>query len=127
MSVNNGRLDEKLKEAVSRILLFGVVLAALTVLVGGLLFLARHPHKTADYRDFNQAAPYARDLAGIARNVLALKSYGIIQLGLLLLIATPVARVAFSVAAFAAGKDVKYLLLTLAVLGVLLGSIAGFF
>ena len=48
---------------------------------------------------------------------------GIIQFGLVLLIATPVARVAFSVAAFALQRDNTYVAITLIVLAVLLFSL----
>ena len=44
---------------------------------------------------------------------------GIIQMGLLLLIATPVARVVFSVFAFAVQRDSLYVAVTLVVLVVL--------
>ena len=48
---------------------------------------------------------------------------GIIQLGLLLLIATPVARVVFSVIGFVRQRDFVYVVLTLIVLAVLLYSL----
>jgi uncharacterized membrane protein len=57
------------------------------------------------------------------REALALSGRGIIQLGLLLLIATPVARVAFSVAAFAVQRDRLYVVVTLIVLAILLSSL----
>ncbi len=50
---------------------------------------------------------------------------GIIQLGLLLLVATPVARVIFSVAAFALQQDWIYVVITLIVLAVLGFSLLG--
>jgi len=50
-------------------------------------------------------------------------AHGIIQLGLLLLIATPVARVAFSVVAFAAERDWLYVAITLIVLAILIYSL----
>jgi uncharacterized membrane protein len=46
-----------------------------------------------------------------------------VQLGVLLLIATPVARVAFSALAFARQRDYTYVALTLFVLAVLLCSL----
>ena len=49
------------------------------------------------------------------------------QLGLLLLIATPVARVIFSAIVFAVENDRMYLLFTLLVLAVLLYSLFGSF
>jgi len=57
------------------------------------------------------------------RDALTLRGRGIIQLGLLLLIATPVARVAFSVAAFALQRDRLYVVVTLVVLAILLYSL----
>jgi uncharacterized membrane protein len=50
-----------------------------------------------------------------------------IQIGLLLLIATPVARVAFSLAAFAVERDKAYVGFTLAVLAILAYSLSGGF
>jgi uncharacterized membrane protein len=62
-------------------------------------------------------------MSGIVRDALTLRGRGIIQLGLLLLIATPVARVAFSVAAFAFQRDRLYVVVTLVVLAILLYSL----
>ena len=50
---------------------------------------------------------------------------GLIQLGLLLLVATPVARVVFSVFAFARQHDLTYVVLTMMVLAVLIYSLVG--
>jgi uncharacterized membrane protein len=54
-----------------------------------------------------------------------LAAKGIIQFGLLFLIATPIARVAFSVIAFALQRDRVYVSVTLIVLGLLLYSLVG--
>ena len=59
------------------------------------------------------------------KSALSLSSGGIIQAGLLLLIATPVARVVFSVFAFALQRDRTYVFVTLIVLGILLYSLMG--
>ncbi len=66
-----------------------------------------------------------RSIAGIISDALAVRSGGIIQLGLLLLIATPIVRVAFAVVAFALQRDRVYVIVTLIVLGVLLFSLLG--
>jgi uncharacterized membrane protein len=66
-----------------------------------------------------------RSVSGIVRDALALRERGLIQLGLLLLIATPVARVAFSVAAFAMQRDRLYVVVALIVLAVLMYSLMG--
>ena len=57
-------------------------------------------------------------------NAFSGNSNGIIQLGLLLLIATPVARVVFSAFAFAIQQDKLYVFVTLAVLAVLAFGLA---
>lgn len=57
-------------------------------------------------------------------DALELRSRGIIQLGLLLLLATPVARVAFSIYAFAHQRDLTYVFITSIVLAILLYSLA---
>ena len=59
------------------------------------------------------------------RDAFTLHSRGLIQLGLLLLIATPVARVAFSIFGFAEEKDRMYVAFTVIVLLILLYSLIG--
>ena len=61
----------------------------------------------------------------IVRNAMDLSGRGIIQLGLLFLIATPVARVVFSIWGFAEERDRMYVVFTVIVLAVLLFSLAG--
>jgi len=66
-----------------------------------------------------------RTLSGIVKDALAFRGRGLIQLGLLLLIATPLARVAFSVVAFALEGDRLYVGVALIVLTVLVYSLVG--
>ena len=66
-----------------------------------------------------------RSVSGIITDALSFRIHGVIQLGLLLLIATPVARVAFSIFAFALQRDRTYVVVTLIVLGVLIYSLVG--
>ena len=64
-------------------------------------------------------------MGSIVRDAGRLHSRGIIQLGILLLIATPIARVAFAVFAFAAERDKMYVVFTLIVLTILMYSLIG--
>jgi len=64
-------------------------------------------------------------LHGIVRDAMTLNGRGIIQLGLLFLIATPVARVVFSIFGFAEERDGLYVFFTLIVLAILLFSLVG--
>ena len=66
---------------------------------------------------------FPQTLSQVGASLLTLRPQGIIALGLLLLIATPVLRVAVSVVTFALEKDRKYVVITLIVLAILLFSI----
>lgn len=84
--------DRKIEDIVANLLRFGVLLAAAVVLCGALLYLMRHGAEPADYRKFQGEPADLRTLPGIFRGAANWQGRGIIQLGLLLLIATPVAR-----------------------------------
>lgn len=123
-----GWTDERVEQFLGNLLRAGVLLAAAVVLVGGVLYLAHDAREVRHYarRDFEDPARrliYARGPAEFVRDALTGDSRGIIQLGILLLIATPVARVVFSVAAFALERDGTYVVVTLVVLAVLLYSL----
>jgi uncharacterized membrane protein len=115
--------DERVEQVMGNLLRAGVILAAAVVLLGGVVYLSRHGGERVDLRVFRGEPADLRSPAGIVADVLEFRGRGIIQFGLLLLIATPVARVAFSVFAFLWERDYTYVVLTLVVLGVLLGSL----
>jgi uncharacterized membrane protein len=103
----------------------GVLLSAVVVLCGGILYLIQYGHAPADYRVFHGEPTDLKSVNGILRAAIAFHSRGIIQLGLLLLIATPVARVAFSIFGFVEEKDRLYVVFTVIVLLILLYSLIG--
>lgn len=117
--------DEKFETIVGNLLRIGVMLAGGAVFVGGSLYLMRHGAGTPDYYVFRGEPEALRGIRGIIRGAFSLSGRAIIQLGLLILIATPVARVAFSVYGFARQRDRTYVVITLIVLAVLLFSLAG--
>jgi uncharacterized membrane protein len=117
--------DQQMDVIIALILRIGVILSALTVLAGGVLYLHRYGLDQPDYLVFHSEPPDLRSISGIIKATLALRPRGIIQFGLLLLIATPIVRVAFAVAAFALQRDRVYVIITLIVLGVLLFSLFG--
>ncbi len=108
---------------IGNLLRTGVALAATIVLIGGTIYLARHGLTVPRYDVFAGEPAELCTLQGIVKGALTLQGRGLIQLGLLLLIATPVVRVAVSVVAFAAQRDRLYVVITLAVLMVLLYSL----
>lgn len=116
--------DTRAEEIIGRLLRTGVLISAFVVFAGGILYLRQEGRAARDFRTFHGVSQPLRTMAGVARGAIALDPQSIIQLGLLLLIATPIARVAFAVAAFALERDWLYVGLTLLVLGVLLFSLA---
>jgi uncharacterized membrane protein len=117
--------DERLEAIIGTLLQVGVVLSGVLVVAGGIIYLVRHGSEPPRYGTFAGEPPDLRTLSGIVAYALSMHGRGIIQLGLLFLIATPVARVAFSAVAFALERDWLYVAVTSVVLAVLLFSLTG--
>jgi uncharacterized membrane protein len=77
-----------------------------------------------DYKQFHGEPASLRSISQIVEGAFSLNGRAVIQFGIVLLLATPVARVALTVVAFAFQRDRLYVVVTLIVLGVLLASIA---
>ena len=117
--------DRRIEIILGNLLRIGVLISAAVVLWGASIYLFRHAHEAADYRIFRGEPSEYRTIPGVIQSVINGRGRGWIQLGLLLLIATPIARVAFSVAGFAIERDRMYVAFTLIVLAVLLYSLLG--
>jgi uncharacterized membrane protein len=117
--------DTQMDQMLGNLLRVGVLTAALVVAVGGMAYLVRHGQELIDDRifQFHGEPGNLKSPVGTIEDAMALHSRGVIQLGLLLLIATPVARVILSVFAFARQRDFTYVVITLIVLVVLLYSL----
>ncbi|MGD0932386.1 MAG: DUF1634 domain-containing protein [Candidatus Korobacteraceae bacterium] len=111
--------DQRIEVIIGTLLRTGVILAAAVVLFGGALYLVRHGHEIANYSTFHGEPESLKSAKDIVHGVFGMSARAIIQLGLLLLIATPVARVAFSAVAFAIEHDYMYVVITLIVLAIL--------
>jgi uncharacterized membrane protein len=109
--------DSRLDQIIGRLLQVGVGAAAAVVLSGGIWYLLRTGETRPAYHSFQ---PGMRGLHSLGSLPLP---QAIIMIGLLILIATPVARVVFSLAAFAMERDRAYIVITLIVLVVLLYSL----
>ena len=117
--------DQRVEIIIGNLLRTGVMLSATVVVAGAVIYLARHAFEPASYRVFQGEPSELRHIRGILRSVRGGHGRGLIQFGLVLLIATPVTRVAFAVVAFALEGDRLYILVTLIVLAVLLMSLLG--
>ena len=115
--------DKELDNSIAQMLRAGVILSAVIVVIGGILYL-RHPSMAMpDYTHFHASQASLRTIAGIVRGTLHLDAVSIIQLGLLVLIATPVARVAMCIAGFARQRDKIYVGISIGVFVILMYSL----
>ena len=119
--------DRRIEIILGNLLRTGALISAAVVLLGACIYLLHHAHEPADYRVFRGEPSEYRTIAGVIQSVIngRGRGQGLIQLGLLLLIATPIARVAFSVMGFAIERDRMYVAFTLIVLAILLYSLLG--
>ena len=117
--------DRRIEVILGNLLRTGVLLSAAVVLCGAGIYLARHAHEPANYRVFRGEPSDLRSISGILHSIVHERGRSLIQLGLLLLIATPIARVVFSIVGFALERDRMYVAFTLIVLAVLLYSLLG--
>ena len=119
--------DEHVEHIMGNLLRSGVGLAALVISLGGVLYLIQEGSTTPRYHVFRGEPSEYRTIRGVIQSLIVGRGrgQGLIQLGLLLLIATPIARVAFSVVGFAIERDRLYVIFTLIVLAVLLYSFLG--
>ena len=120
---SSGWSDEEFDVMLAHVLRAGVLLSALIVAAGGALFLARHGFERPSYHVFRGEPVPLRSVHGIFATAEALTGRGLVQLGLLLLIATPIARVVFSVVGFARQRDWLYVGITLTVMALLAYSL----
>ena len=122
-----GRLsDQAVEQLVGRLLQIGVAVSAIVVIVGGILLLVHHGGEVPDYATFRGEPESIRTLYGLVHGLMAVDARSIIQFGLLLLIATPILRVAFTWVAFLLQRDWVYVAITSVVLVLLLfGLISG--
>ncbi|SYZ74820.1 Predicted membrane protein [Candidatus Zixiibacteriota bacterium] len=116
---------DRLEITIGNLLRIGVLISAGVVLFGGIIYLWKYGLTRPDYSTFTEMPKSLKELPQIISQSFQLRSQAIIQLGLLLLIATPIARVAFSVAAFLKQRDYFYTVVTLIVLIILLFSLSG--
>jgi uncharacterized membrane protein len=124
--------DQRLEIAIAMLLRIGVVIAAVLVAIGGIMAL-RHPESTMpNFRIFHapgEAAPSAPasaaiySISAVFHHLRDGSGASIIALGLLVLIATPIARVVFAMIGFARERDMLYTVISFVVLAILAFSL----
>lgn len=117
--------DERVEQVVGNLLRIGVLVAAAVAFAGGVAFLAQHGMSVPAYHVFRGEPTMLDTLGGILRGVAALDTRALVQFGIVLLIATPVARVLLTLIAFAVRRDWMYVVISAIVLAALLFSLTG--
>lgn len=112
--------DEDLEKIIGQLLRYGVLLSSLVVLAGGIVYLIRHGRQFPQYGTFRGEPDKMREPVPMWKAIIHGEGRPLIQLGLLLLIATPIARIVFSIFGYLVEKDYLYMLITGIVLVVIL-------
>lgn len=118
-----GRAD--MNAVISNLLKYGLIISTALVVLGMALVFARTPAGFPATLQSLVSSNYGKPTLSIGSLVDGLDSANpgaVVELGLIVLLATPVARVAASVILFASERDRRYVLITLFVLIVLLVS-----
>lgn len=127
MSAREPRWTEhEIDQVVGRLLQVGVLIAAFVVVAAMPFFLGSYGHGSASFGAFRPEPSRLRNVGEIVRAALSRDTAALVQLGVLLLIATPIARVALTLVAFALRRDRVFVALSALVLAILLvGLISG--
>jgi uncharacterized membrane protein len=111
--------EARVEQMVGNLLRIGVLIAAAVALLGGIAFMIHHGSMTPDHTVFRGQPAMLSSLTGVIAGAIALQPAAIVQLGIVLLIATPVARVLLTLIAFAVQRDWMYVLISAIVLALL--------
>ncbi len=121
--------DERVRRVeivISNLLRGGVVASLVLVVVGTIMSFVHHPEYFSSPADFARlvrpGAAFPHTLSDVIHGVLLFQGQAIVTAGLLLLIATPVMRVAVSIFAFIYQEDRTFTYITTFVLSLLLLS-----
>ena len=118
--------DADIEKIVGLQLRYGVIIASLIVLAGGIAYLFQHGQGAIPpYHTFVGESAGFTTFSQILKGVANGQSKGIVQFGVVVLIATPILRIAFSLVGFILEKDRLYIAITAIVLSVMLFSIFG--
>jgi uncharacterized membrane protein len=113
---------KKMEITMSLILAAGMMISVLLVLLGATLYLLQHGSDLMSYQ-LAQDENFSASVRLIIDSALSLTPFGLIELGLLVLVATQAIRVGMLVGFYALMRDYAFSLISLFILGVLLYSL----
>lgn len=118
--------DNDIEQLIGLQLRFGVITATLIVLIGGLFYLHQFGGlHIPPYQNFIGTKGGFTTVGQVSTGLAGFNAKSVIQLGVLVLMATPILRIAFSLVGFILEKDRMYIGITLLVLAVMMISIFG--
>lgn len=123
MKSKNKISDYDIESVMGTLLITGVIISGTLILIGGIYYLSQSGFSKPHFHSFNGEPSDLRSIRQILNGVVHFDSLAIIQMGILLLIATPISRVIFSVIGFLFEKDYLYVIISLIVLGIISYSI----
>ena len=117
--------DARVEILIGTLLRTGVFISAAVVFIGAIFFFYQHLDTPLTFSVFSGEPHILRNVFSITSSAWHLSGRSIIQFGIILLIATPIARVLFSLIAFYLERDWMYVFLTVIVFCILVYSISG--
>jgi uncharacterized membrane protein len=118
--------DYDMEQFIGLQLRYGVIISSVIVLIGGVLYLSQSGQLPLPaYHTFIGTKGGFTSFREILAGLKSGQARGIIQFGVMVLIATPILRIAFSLLGFVLEKDKMYILITAVVLAVMMVSIFG--
>jgi len=114
--------DTDMQSVIGWVLRIGVFLSMTVVFLGGIIYLYRHGHELPEHATFTGIPAFLQTGSGIIDGIINLRGRAIIQTGIILLIATPIARVLFSAIGFVLEKDYLYVGISVLVLAIIFAS-----
>ena len=115
--------DKALENLIGNLLRAGVLIAAVLVVIGGVMYMAGAHSEVVHYSVFQPVSAELRSAAGIVSGAFHLNAAAVMQLGVVLLILTPIARVALAMVGFWLEDDRLYTVVSAIVLVILFISL----
>ena len=120
--------NKKMQQLIGSTLRIGVMTACCIAILSGTYYLIRHgAEPIPDYRTFHAEPTSLTTLSGILTGLLQFQATNWIQLGVLVLMLTPITRILLSLVDFAHQKDWLYVTITAIVFFVILSNSLGGF
>ena len=119
--------DKDIQIILATLLRIGVIISVSIIFIGAWIYLSEYGSMQADYKQFVPQRSEYSSIYMIFKQLASLDGKALIQLGILLLIFTPILRVAFAVFSFVIEGDYLYVGIGLLVLFIILFSLSNSF